>query len=130
MYTTTTPISQTLFNFPDCESFSTEQTICYSKRDVQYKYILLLLDDILRLIRRALSEVSIEFYVGVIIIVVLVFDKVHIMIALERHINRENIFQYDYKSLLSFQFQITAILGFSTLALFVVDFDAHLISSP
>ena len=80
MYTTTTPISQTLFNFPDCESFSTEQTICYSKRDVQYKYILLLLDDILRLIRRTISEVSIEFYVGVIIIVVLVFDKVHVMI--------------------------------------------------
>ena len=77
MYTTTTPISQTLFNFPDCESFSTEQTICYSERDVQYKYILLLLDDILRLIRRTISEVSIEFYVGVIIIVVLVFDKVH-----------------------------------------------------
>ena len=80
MYTTTTPISQTLFNFPDCESFSTEQTICYSKRDVQYKYILLLLDDILRLIRRTISEVSIEFYVGVIIIVVLVFNKVHTMI--------------------------------------------------
>ena len=77
MYTTTTPISQTLFNFPDCESFSTEQTICYSKRDVQYKYILLLLDDILRLIRRTISEVSIEFHVGVIIIVVLVFDKVY-----------------------------------------------------
>ena len=77
MYTTTTPISQTLFNFPDCESFSTEQTICYSKRDVQYKYILLLLDDILRLIRRTILEVSIEFYVGVIIIVVLVFDKVY-----------------------------------------------------
>ena len=81
MYTTTTtPISQTLFNFPDCESFSTEQTICYSERDVQYKYILLLLDDILRLIRRTILEVSIEFYVGVIIIVVLVFDKVHTMI--------------------------------------------------
>ena len=100
MYTTTTPISQTLFNFPDCESFSTEQTICYSKRDVQYKYILLLLDDILRLIRRTISEVSIEFYVGVIIIVVLVFDKVHTT-AFNIY-NRANIFMYDYKSLLIF----------------------------
>ena len=108
MYTTTTPISQTLFNFPDCESFSTEQTICYSERDVQYKYILLLLDDILRLIRRTISEVSIEFYVGVIIIVVLVFDKVHTMIILEHTAfnmyNSTNIFMYDYKSLLIFQF--------------------------
>ena len=102
MYTTTTPISQTLFNFPDCESFSTEQTICYSKRDVQYKYILLLLDDILRLIRRTISEVSIEFYVGVIIIVVLVFDKVLTMITAFNIYNRANIFMYDYKSLVIF----------------------------